>query len=138
MKSFEAQVSLMTEKSEKEIWAIWTDTINWPRWDDSAKVERDGPFQAGSTIRCYAEGEEEPRCMTILSVKENEEFIDQTVLPFGTINTYHAIKAFDGMVQVTHKMLAQVNDEMADMFGREIWPHIQSGIFASLHRLIQL
>lgn len=138
MKNFEAQVSLMTEKNASEIWEIWTDITSWPHWDDSKKVEIDGQFKAGSIISCYSEGDEEPRRMEIISAKENQEFIDQAILPFGKILTYHTIKHFDDMVQVTHKMKAEINDDMADMFGKEIWPHIQSGIFVSLNRLINL
>ncbi|MCI8493419.1 hypothetical protein AALA99_05765 [Anaerotruncus colihominis] len=138
MKKFEAQVSLMTGKSDKEIWDIWTDIANWTKWDDSTKVEIDGAFQVGSTIRCHTEGDDEPRCMTIVSVKENEEFTDQTVLPFGKITTSHIIKSFEGNIQVTHKIVAEMNDDMAAMFGTEIFPHIQSGIFEALNRLINL
>lgn len=76
--------------------------------------------------------------MMIISVKKNEEFIDQTDLPFGKIVTYHLIRPLDGNIQVTHRMVAEIDDNMADMFGNEIWPHIQSGIFEALNGLINL
>ena len=138
MKRFEAQVSLMTSKNDTAIWTIWTDVPSWPKWDDSSKTEINGAFEAGNIIRCFAEGEPEPRSMMIISVKKNEEFIDQTDLPFGKIMTYHIIRPLDGNIQVTHRMVAEIDDNMADMFGNEIWPHIQSGIFEALNGLINL
>lgn len=136
MKKFEAQVSLMTRKNDSAIWSLWTDIRNWPEWDGSSKVEINGEFKAESMIRCYSEGEPEPRCMTIIEVNENKEFVDQTDLPFGKIMTYHTIRSLDGSIQVTHKMVAEIDDEMSGMFENEIWPHIQSGIFEPLSRLI--
>lgn len=138
MKKYEAQVSLMTGKSVEEIWGIWTDIPNWPKWDDSKKVEIDGEFKAGSTISCFSDEDPEPRCMTLAEVSVNKEFVDQTDLPFGTIKTYHTLNTLEGSVQVTHRMTAEINNEMADMFGNEIWPNIQAGIFAALNNLINL
>ena len=76
MKKFEAQVSLMTVKSIGEVWKIWTDISNWPKWDDSQKVEIDGDFIVGSTIRCFSKEDPEPRNMIIEEVVENERFVD--------------------------------------------------------------
>ena len=138
MKIFEAQVSLMTEKNEADIWKIWTDVEGWTRWDDTDRTEIDGPFAAGSTIKCYDKSEEEPRCMKIVSSVNGQEFTDQTELPFGKIMTLHTIKSLAGKIQVTHKMTAEIEDGMSEMFGSEIWPHIQSGIYGSLNNLIRL
>ena len=138
MKKFEAQVSLMTGKSAEAIWGIWTDVPNWPKWDDSQKVEISGDFEVGAVISCFSEEDPEPRSMTISKVVKNEEFMDTTTLPFGIIKTYHTLKTMDGNIQVTHRMVAEMNDDMADMFGNEIWPNIQMGIFGALNNLINL
>lgn len=138
MKTFEAQVTLMTTKTDKEVWTIWTDMEHWPKWDDSIKVEINGEFQPGSTITCYSANDTNPRLMDIISVKEKESFTDRCELQFGSIKTYHTIKSFGGNYQITHKMLAEIDDSIADMFGKDIWPNIHSGIFEALNRLINL
>jgi len=35
-------------------------------------------------------------------------------------------------------LLTEIDDSIADMFGKDIWPNIQSGIFEALNRLINL
>ena len=76
--------------------------------------------------------------MEIIELVENKKFVDKTTLPFGNIKTYHTLKLIDGNVQVTHKMIAEINDDIANMFGNEVWPNIQSSIFLSLNKLINL
>lgn len=35
-------------------------------------------------------------------------------------------------------LLAETDESITDMFGKDIWPNIQSGIFEALNRLINL
>src|SRR4051794_10148396 len=93
-----------TAAAPETIWQLWADVPRWPEWNaDIARVELDGPFAAGSTIR-MASLEDEVVELRIAEATERSSFVD--VADFGelVVRTIHRLDAVAGGTRVTYRM----------------------------------
>ncbi|MDQ1047527.1 SRPBCC family protein [Streptomyces sp. V4I2] len=135
---FVASATATVHAQAHDIWAVWVDVNAWKNWDDGIESTRlHGNFKAGNTFTLTPKGGE-PMEVVLRTVTQGEEFSDETVLPFGNIVTRHRMQPLDGRVQLTHEVTAEIHCEMAPFFGKDIWPHLQSGLSSSLLGLADL
>jgi Polyketide cyclase / dehydrase and lipid transport len=135
---FVASATVTVDAKMHDIWAVWVDVNGWKTWDagiDSTQIE--GNFKAGNSFLLKPQGGE-PVTVTIKTVTQGEEFSDETVLPFGTIRTYHRMAKLGSLVSVTHEVEATIDPQSVGFFAKEIWPHMQTGLSESLNNLADI
>uniref|UniRef100_A0AAU2VBQ4 SRPBCC family protein n=1 Tax=Streptomyces sp. NBC_00003 TaxID=2903608 RepID=A0AAU2VBQ4_9ACTN len=132
---FTASATVTADAKAHDIWALWADVNGWKSWDAGiASSELHGTFKAGNTFTLTPQGGE-PMEITLKTVTQGEEFSDEIVAPFGAIRTYHRMEPIGQLVKVTHEVEAEIAADKAGFFGKEIWPHLQSGLAESLNSL---
>ena len=102
-----------------EIWRVWLDVTRWPEWNgDIERIEIDGPFAAGTTIRMTPRGAGEVR-LVLADVRENEQFVDGARVDGLVVTTTHRIdRGSHGRVRVVYR--TEIDGEHADRVGPEI------------------
>jgi hypothetical protein len=136
--SFVAAATVTVGARVGDIWAVWVDVNHWTSWDDGIeKIQLHGNFKAGNTFTLKPQGADPVEC-TIVSVSQGEEFLDEAVLPFGTIRTRHRLEPVGERVKITHEQVAEVNGDAAGFFGTEVWPNLQRGLAESLLNLADI
>lgn len=135
---FIAAATVTVGAKQGDIWAVWVDVNAWKNWDDGIEsTQLHGNFKAGNHFTLTPRGGE-PLKVTLKSVTQGEEFTDEAVLPFGTIVTSHRMQPLGERVQLTHEVTAEIDSRMAAVFGKDIWPHLQSGVSEALNSLADL
>lgn len=138
MQKFIATATVTVDALAHDIWALWVDVNGWTTWDHGIeKIQLHGNFKEGNSFTLTPQGGD-PLESTIVSVTQGEEFSDEAVLPFGSLRTYHRMEPIGPLVKVTHEVVAEINAQDAGFFGREIWPHLQSGLSVSLNNLVDI
>ncbi len=90
------QHSIETGARPEDIFALYADVPNWPRWDlGVSRVTIDGPFAAGSTGSLTPEGQD-PVEYTMVAVTPNRSFSDETVLGDTRIRFGHVLEPLPG------------------------------------------
>jgi hypothetical protein len=129
---FIASASVTVDALMHDIWALWADVNAWKSWDPGIESTRlNGNFKAGNSFTLKPQGAD-PMEVTIRTVTQGEEFSDETVLPFGSIRTYHRMEKVGRRVKLTHEVVATIEDDAVGFFAKEVWPHMQSGLSESL------
>lgn len=96
-----------TKASKEEIWAIWQDVQNWPKWDADLEWSTiEGPFEEGS------KGQLKPRgwpvtAFMITKLSCENSFETETCMPFTKVIFEHQIKQVDGKNQIIHTASAK-------------------------------
>ncbi|MCW5256507.1 polyketide cyclase [Verminephrobacter aporrectodeae subsp. tuberculatae] len=122
----------------QDVWAIWVDVNHWMQWDKGiAHAEIRENFQVGNAFSLTPQGGE-PIQVHLKTVTQGEEFSDEAVLPFGVIRNVHCMQMLGKKLQLTHEVHAEIKEEAAGFFGKEIWPHMQSGLPESVNNIIAL
>lgn len=130
--------TLLIKAKVGDIWAIWVDINGWPRWDDGIETTKfSGNFREGNSFELQPKGGES-LTVTLCSVTPGEEFIDETILPFGIIRNIHRMRQIEDKVELTHEIEALINKESAPFFSKEIWTHMQEGLAKSLQNLKEI
>ncbi|MFJ6915991.1 SRPBCC family protein [Streptomyces sp. NPDC101133] len=129
---FVAGATVTVDAQAHDVWALWADVNAWKTWDTGIEsTVLHGNFKAGATFTLTPQGGE-PMEVTVVTVTQGEEFSDETRLPFGTIRTCHRMEPIGARVRITHEVVAEVAADAVGFFGREVWPHLQSGVAESL------
>lgn len=135
---FIAAATVTVGASPNDVWAIWVDVNGWTHWDQGIeRAEMRGNFKAGTTFSLTPHGGQ-PIEVRINSVTQGEEFSDEAVLPFGTIRTYHRMERLGERLKISHEVHADVKADAVGFFAKEIWPHMQSGLSASLNGIVEI
>ncbi len=91
--------------SAKEIWRIWTDVNNWPKWHgDLDYCKLDGDFVVGN--RFILKPKEAPAVkITLTDIYEGIEFTDYTKFFGAKMFNTHSIEEKDDGVLLTNKLV---------------------------------
>lgn len=102
MPVFTLRCTAMLTADPAEVWKIWTDVANWPRWDVSKEMARlDGPFAPGTRGWAKQRGNLGGP-FTITAVEPERSWVSECPLPLGKIVFGHTIEPQeDGRVLVT-------------------------------------
>ena len=109
-----------TSVSVEQVWAIYQDVANWPRWDKGLALYRpDGPFAAGTAgVLQPVGGPELP--FTLEQVEEGKSFVDRTpVGPDTAILGRHVLTPLAGGARITHivEIVGSDAESMAEALG---------------------
>ena len=77
------------------IWRLFADVDGWPLWNAAIqRIELHGDFAGGACFVTQPPGEE-PFASTLLDVRENRGFTDETVLHGTRLRVHHLIEPLD-------------------------------------------
>jgi hypothetical protein len=83
--------SIETSAAPARIWKLFSDVVGWKRWNAGiAKIEMTGPFAAGTTFFMQPPGDA-GFTSTLLDVRENELFTDETMIDGTRVVVHHRI-----------------------------------------------
>lgn len=135
---FHAVYTATADASASAVWAIWSDVNNWTQWDKGiAQAQISAPFQAGNSFSLTPQGAESIQ-VQLKTVTQGQEFSGEAVLPFGLIRNLHRVQSLGPKSEITHEIQAEIDEDSAGFFGKEIWPHMQSGLPESVRNIIAL
>lgn len=133
---WEAEHSIETSATPREVWDLWVDVAGWPAWNaDIEEIELVGAFAAGSTIRMTPIGQE-PIELRIAEAVEPELFVDEADLGQIVVRTIHRAEQSDGgRTRVTYRM--EITGPAADTLGPQIGPEISGDFPGTLAALVE-
>jgi uncharacterized protein YndB with AHSA1/START domain len=98
-----------------EVWKVWTDVPNWPRWDPSKEMVRlDGPFAPGTSGWAKQRGNL-GGTFTITAVEPDKRWTSECPVPLGKIVFDHLIEPRAGG-GVTVTKTVEVHGGFAPLF----------------------
>jgi uncharacterized protein YndB with AHSA1/START domain len=108
--------SIETSAAPARIWKLFADVPGWKRWNAGiAKIEMRGPFAAGSTFFMQPPGDE-GFVSTLLEVRENELFTDETVIDGTRVVVHHRITPLaSGRTRIAYS--TEIEGPNAEEFG---------------------
>ena len=112
--------TIETQAPPEAIWRLWADVQSWPSWNgDIERVDLDGPFAAGGTIRMTPFGEDAIE-LRIAAATEGESFVDEASLGDIVVRTSHRAERVGGRTRVTYRMEIDGPDGVAAELGPQI------------------
>ena len=99
-----------------QVWKLLADVAGWKKWNAGIEsIEMHGPFVAGTTFSMKPPGED-GFTSTLLEVKENAGFIDETVIDGTRVVVDHRLLLLpSGKTQVTYS--TEITGAAAAEFG---------------------
>ena len=83
--------SIETTATPAQIWKLFSDVVGWKKWNAGIEnIEIHGPFAKGTTFSMQPPGGD-AFTSTLIDVKENEAFTDETVLDETHVVVHHKI-----------------------------------------------
>ena len=118
-----------------QVWKLFADVANWKRWNAGIEsIVIHGPFVAGTTFSMKPPGVEE-FTNTLVEVRENENFTDETVIDGTRFVVRHALTGLpSGKTRVTYG--TEVSGPAAAEFGPMITADFPD-VLAALKRLAE-
>ncbi len=126
-----------TMAAPEAIWNLWADIENWPAWNlDIEKIEFSGPFAVGCEITMTPAGQD-PVQLRIVSLAENELFVDEADLGDVLVRTSHRIDRLDQQrCRVVYRM--EITGPAADELGPQFGPAISADFPQTMAELVRL
>jgi hypothetical protein len=133
---WEVDHSTETTATPGEIWSLWADVAGWPAWNaDIERIELDGPFAAGSTIRMTSIGQE-PIELRITDAVAPNLFVDEADFDEIVARTIHRAQQLDrGGTRVTYRM--EITGPASDTLGPQVGPEISGDFPQTLAALVE-
>lgn len=89
--NWRSEYSIETSTEPEAIWAQFRDVARWKEWNAGIEsIELDGPFSAGTWFTMKPPGSE-PLRSRLLEVRENDCFVDETLLDGLRITVAHRL-----------------------------------------------
>lgn len=127
---FTAEHSIETAASPETIWAAFADVRGWTRWNAGIeRIEFEGPFVVGAAMTMQPPGQE-PIRSTLIEVRPNEGFTDETRVGDLVVTVGHRIARVDAARTVVTFAVEAVGPK-----AREIGPLISADFPAVLAAL---
>lgn len=129
--------SVDTRATSKEIWAIWKDAANWPRWDSELEwVKLKGPFVEGTKGTMKPSGGPVV-VFELTNIEKNRQFINCAKLPLTTLEFTHRYENLaDGSARIIHAV--EMRGLLAPLFGRVIGSKIRAHLRDAMLKLSDL
>jgi uncharacterized protein YndB with AHSA1/START domain len=78
------------------LWRLFSDVEGWPQWNAGIEhIQLHGPFASGTRFTMQPPGED-AFASTLLEVRENQGFSDETILHGTRVVVHHAITPLAG------------------------------------------
>ena len=89
--SWQHEESIDTRATPAQIWPLFADVAGWKLWNNGIEhIEIHGPFAAGTSFTMQPPGDD-AFTSTLLDVRENQGFTDETVLGDIRVLVHHRI-----------------------------------------------
>ncbi|MDE1995956.1 MAG: SRPBCC family protein [Rhizobiaceae bacterium] len=89
---WQTEYSIEADAAPEEIWALFRDVPGWTQWNAGIEtIVLEGPFAQGTTFVMKPPGEEAFRS-TLIEVRENECFVDETRVGDLIVTVEHRIQ----------------------------------------------
>ena len=100
--------SIETTATPEAIWGLFRDVPGWTAWNAGIeRVELDGPFAEGTWFTMKPPGQD-AFVSTLVEVRENERFVDETRVGDLVVKVAHRIERLDARrVRVTYAIDAK-------------------------------
>lgn len=110
------QESIETTAAPTQIWKLFSDVEGWKSWNAGIEsIQLHGPFVAGTTFSMKPPGEE-AFTSTLIDVRENQSFTDETVIDQTRVIVRHEITPLDnGNCRITYS--TEISGAAAAEFG---------------------
>lgn len=95
--------SIETTATPAQIWKLFSDVIGWKKWNAGiSNIEIHGPFTKGTTFSMQPPGED-AFTSTLVDVKQNECFTDETIINGTRVLVHHRITPLpSGNTRITY------------------------------------
>src|SRR5690348_429544 len=115
--------SVETNATSASVWRHWSDVATWPAWNAGIeKIEVDGPFVVGTTIRMTPPGAE-PVSLRLTDVASGEGFTDEMDGGDFVVRTTHRVEPLDGgRTRIVYR--TEIVGPSADVVGPRLGPAI--------------
>lgn len=134
--TFETTHSAKSAAGCETVFSIWQDVNRWPDWDlGLEKCDFNGEFAPGTQFTLTPRGAPNAVDAVLTVVKNDECFIDETTLPFGKVSFVHEVKKEQGGCLITHSIKAEISEEHADLFEKNIFQNMKNGLAPSVEGL---
>jgi hypothetical protein len=91
--------------NKAEIWKIWTDINNWPKWhSDLESCTLEGEFAVGNCFMLKPKGMKAVK-IKLTEVEANCYFTDCTVFPGAKMHDTHALEETEHGLKITNKLV---------------------------------
>jgi len=88
--------SIETTAAPARIWRLFADVAGWTRWNAGIeRIQLHGPFATGSRFTMKAPGVD-AFVSTLADVRENQGFVDETILGGTRVSVDHRIEPLPG------------------------------------------
>ncbi|WP_394792009.1 SRPBCC family protein [Rhodoferax sp.] len=96
--------SIETKAAPAAVWALFADVAGWKDWNSGIeKIAIHGPFANGTTFSMQPPGEQ-AFTSTLIDVRPEQGFTDETVIDGTRVLVYHQIVALaPGLTQVIYR-----------------------------------
>jgi len=126
------------EASASDVWAVWSDVSKWHALDaGNGKATIKGPFAPGSVVTLGLKGGDSVE-VVLTSVKENQEFTDETTLPSGIVRTMHRMEQNGKNLILTYSVDAEIAEGDARAFDTGMWQNLIAGVPAQVDNVAAL
>jgi carbon monoxide dehydrogenase subunit G len=127
--------SIEIAATPSQVWRLLADVPNWKRWNAGIEsIEIHGPFAAGTTFTMKPPGVD-AFTSTLVDVRENENFTDETVIDGTRFVVHHALSRLpSGNVRVSYS--TEISGPAAAEFGPIITADFPD-VLAALKRLAE-
>jgi hypothetical protein len=138
MVSWNFEESVETTATAEQVWAVWSNSVAWPKWDDVVEwVTLEGPFQKGSKGVMKPTGGPKVK-FELQEVEALRHFRDRSFLPLTSldfIHTYTPAKS-EGKAKITHRV--EMRGLLTPIFSRVIGKNVKKGLPGAMRKLIGL
>lgn len=98
------EASIDTRTTPGRIWRLFADVPGWKRWNEGIeRIELHGPFADGTRFTMQPPGMD-AFDSTLVEVRENQGFIDETLFEGHRVRVFHLLQALpDGGTRILYR-----------------------------------
>ncbi len=121
--------SIETTATPEQIWKLFSDVCGWKKWNAGIdNIKLNGEFAKGSTFFMQPPGEE-GFYSTLVDVKKNKRFTDETVIDNTRVLVHHIITRLpSGNTKITYS--TEISGPNAEEFGQIVTGDFQEVLTA--------
>lgn len=129
------EYSLETEATKEQIWTVYKDVKNWPKWDHEIEyAEHQGEFKTGSI--CILKPKKGPKVKSVMThCEELKSFTDESKLPLGKLRFHHKIDEQGEKIRITHRI--EITGPLTFIFACVIGRKIADSLPQTMKNLVE-
>lgn len=133
---WKTEIRVKTQATKESIWSRWKSIERWKDWDNSIEFAYlNDSFHEGASGLIKPKGGPKTK-FTITKIVENEIFVNQSRLPFCTIDFIHEIIQDKNDIVVVHKI--EMRGVLSFLFSKIMGADMARELPNSVNMLIEL